>query len=209
MEIILDEIEARVLGALIEKEMSTPEYYPQSLNALTNACNQKSNRDPVVAYDEAAVEQALGRLAAKNLVWQNTAGRGVMKYGESLVKTLNLIPKEAALICELLLRGPQTPGELKNRAPRLAAFEGWPELNQSLQDLERIPLVAKLPRSPGQKEARFTHLFFGAVSAPETSAPAPSAAPDRRSSLEQEVQALRRELQELKDQFQEFKKQFE
>ena len=149
------------------------------------------------------------RLSAKNLVWQNSSGRGVMKYGEGLVKRLNLIPKEAALICELLLRGPQTAGELKNRAPRLAAFEGWPELNQALQDLERIPLIAKLPRAPGQKEARYTHLFFGAVASTESQASGPSPAPDRFSSLEQEVQALRQELQELRDQFQEFKKQFE
>ncbi len=211
MEIVIDEREARVLGCLMEKRLATPEYYPLSLNALTNACNQKSNRDPVVAWDEAAVAAAGDSLIAKKLVNKSMVGR-VPKYEELFTTTRTLVPREAAVLCELLLRGPQTPGELRNRATRLAPFESMEAVLETLANLESWHLAQRLARLAGHKESRYAQLLTGAPpAAPETKAPAVASAPEgaeRMAALEVEVQALRDEVQQLRDTLESFKKQF-
>ncbi|HQP30285.1 MAG TPA: YceH family protein [Deltaproteobacteria bacterium] len=205
--------EIRVLASLIEKEFSTPDYYLLSLNALTNACNQKTNRDPVVAYDEAAVLAALDGLKDKRLVWESTSGR-VAKYEETFLKTKNLSRGEAAVLCELMLRGPQTLGEIKAHAERMYAFTGTDEVAAVLDSLCDMGYTLKLPRLAGHKEPRYVQLL--AVE-PEDLSPAPSleTAPrmpepaERIESLEREVDALRQELSELKQSFLDFMKQFD
>jgi uncharacterized protein len=218
MPTMLTEIETRVLGSLVEKQVTTPEYYPLTLNALTLACNQKNNRTPVTSYDEIAVAQALETLREKNLayVFYGSTSR-VPKYKHVLPEVMHLSPPELALLCVLLLRGPQTPGELATRAFRLYEFSGLEEVESTLNSLisrEPDPLVTRLPRQPGQKEARFAHLLSGEVSIDaggEQVAPARSRSrgDDRLIALEAEVETLKAELGMLKKQFERFKKQFE
>src|SRR6476469_520565 len=158
---LLDPVEVRVLGALIEKEATTPEYYPLSLNALVNACNQKSNRFPVVDYDEETVKDAIERLRAKRLAMVIIGSGRVTKYSQSVSEHLNLGRRELAALCILLLRGPQTLGELKDRADRIFSFGDLEEAERTLDKLAEwpsCPLAKKQPRQPGQKEARYAHL---------------------------------------------------
>src|SRR5215210_179386 len=163
---ILTEIEARILGSLIEKQLTTPEYYPLTLNALVNACNQKNNREPVVSYDEHAVSTAMEALRDRNLVYvfYGSTSR-VPKYKHMLPDVYELEPSETAVICVLLLRGAQTLGELRERTGRLYEFRGLGDVNETLDALMKRdePLVVKLERQPGQKEARFAHLLSGEV----------------------------------------------
>jgi len=197
--------EARVLGSLIEKQLTTPDYYPLTLNALTNACNQLSNRDPVVSYDENTVVRAIEVLREKRLATLYSGGESrVAKYKHTLTDALLLTPAEVALLCVLLLRGPQTVGELRTRTERLFKFDNLPEVEAALHALaarQPQPLVAKLPRQPGTKESRYAQLLSEAERAvppaPAESAP-PAPAPDRFAQLEAEVAALRREFDELK-----------
>jgi uncharacterized protein len=209
MDLLLHPVEVRVLGALLEKEITTPEYYPLSLNALVNACNQKSNRDPAVNFDEATVEQALHSLRDKGLLLSITgAGSRVQKYAHRISEKLNLGRPELAILCELMLRGPQTLGELRNRAVRMHPFE---DLEQVQSVIDRLPeLMVKLDRRSGEKESRFAHLLSGTPAISETE-PEPAIAPrhDRITALEAEVAELRQELEDLKQQFAGFRKQFE
>lgn len=210
MDLILHPIEVRVLGALLEKEITTPEYYPLSLNALVNACNQKSNRDPVVAFDSDTVEQALQSLRDKGLLLSvSGVGSRVLKYGHRISEKLNLGRRELAILCELMLRGPQTTGELRNRAERMHKFD---DLEQVESVIERMPeLITKLPRRPGEKESRYAHLLSGApsVSAVEPDVEVVAPKGDRIGALEAQVLAMRQELDELKEQFAGFRKQFD
>jgi uncharacterized protein YceH (UPF0502 family) len=214
MDFVLDPIETRVLGALLEKEMTTPEYYPMSLNALVNACNQKSNRDPVVSYDDAAVEDAISTLKPKGLTLTITgAGSRVAKYAHRLSEKLNLGRRETAILCELMVRGPQTVGELKNRAGRMHGFDDLQEVESVLERMAE--LVTKLPRRPGEKEQRYAHALSGEPqsaeafenSPVETSPAHPRA--DRLAAIEAETARLREELEDLKRQFADFRRQFE
>jgi hypothetical protein len=203
----LDAAELRVLGALMEKESATPEYYPLSLNALVNACNQKSNRDPVVSFDEEIVEQALEGLRHKGMATRIT-GRDVRvpKHGQSFTEKFNLGRREAALMCLLMLRGPQTPGELRSRSDRLYTFDDLEAVESTLNRLTEMEFVKKLPRQPGSRESRWTHLLAGDVEAAEEAA-APvmeRATPDR-----ERIAALEREVAELRRQFEEFRRNFE
>jgi uncharacterized protein YceH (UPF0502 family) len=218
VNILLNEIECRVLGALIEKEITTPEYYPLSLNALINACNQKSNRDPVMNLDEAAVRQALHTLDGQSLVRSVSATDSrVTKYEHRLQEAFNFYRHEIAILCVLLLRGPQTPGELRVRAERMHAFEDLGAVQSSLQHLMKRepPLVKLLPRQPGTKEARFTHLLSGDLEAWESKPEmglqiaASPADGDRVTHLEREVASLKDDIADLKQQFAAFRKQFE
>ena len=211
MDLSLDAEQVRVLGSLLEKEVTTPEYYPLSLNALLNACNQKSNRDPVVHFDEQIVERALYTLRDTGLLLNVTgAGSRVPKFGHRLSEKLNLGRRELAIICELMLRGPQTVGELRTRAERMHRFDDLAEVESVL---DRMPeLVTKLPRRPGEKEVRYAHLLSGpppaAVDTGELIADsAPPARSDRIATLEAEVAQLRRELEDLQKQFAGFQKQ--
>lgn len=192
--------EVRVLGALVEKEITTPEYYPLTLNALVNACNQKSSREPVVNYEEDTVSQALTLLRNKGLGLRITgAGHRVEKYGHTLGEKLNLGRREMALLCVLMLRGPQTVGELRGRAERMHAFEDLEEVERCLEALaarDPDPLVTPMPRG------RWAHLLSGA---PEDVA---EAAPEK-AGLEQRVSTLEREVEQLKQQLEGFRKQFE
>jgi uncharacterized protein len=209
----LDSHEVRVLGSLLEKEITTPEYYPLSLNALVNACNQKSNRDPVVHFDEDTVENALELLREKGLSLNITgAGSRVPKYGHRLSEKLNLGRRELAILCELMVRGPQTVGELRNRAERMHSFSDLAEVESVLERMAE--LVTKLPRRPGEKEVRYAHLLSGvpeAASAVEEQTAETVAAPrgDRIAAIEAEIAQLRREIEEMKQQFAGFQKQFE
>jgi uncharacterized protein YceH (UPF0502 family) len=217
----LNDEEVRVLGALIEKQIATPEYYPLTMNALTAACNQKNNRHPVVAYDEATVELAVESLRHRNLAYVfYGAGSRVPKYKHVAAENLSLNPAELALVCVLMLRGPQTLGELRERAGRLHEFSGLEEVESVLNALatREESLVVRLARAPGQKEARYAHLLSGeVVEHAQEGGPAASASPtharpsgaDRISKLEQEVETLRAELDRFRQEFAEFRKQFE
>jgi len=215
---VLNDIEARILGALVEKQVTTPEYYPLTLNSLMLACNQKNNRTPVTSYDETTVAQALESLREKNLayVFYGSTSR-VPKYKHVLPEVMHLSQPELALMCVLLLRGPQTPGELATRGFRLYEFSGLEEVESTLNSLisrEPDALVIRLPRQPGQKEARFAHLLCGEVSIDivhEEATPARGRGRDndRMASLEAEVETLRTEVMRLREQFDGFKKQFE
>jgi uncharacterized protein YceH (UPF0502 family) len=215
MNILLNEVEARVLGALLEKETTTPDYYPLSLNALLNACNQRSNREPVMNLDEAAIRNALDALQQNNLAGPaKGADSRVTKYEHRLQEIFNFDRREAAILCVLLLRGPQTPGELRGRTERMYRFEDLDQVQSALQQLmRREPLVKLLPRQPGTKEARYAHLFSGDVEgwvAPTaTIAAAPSSDGSRITQLEEEIASLKSELAELKQQMSDFRKQFE
>ena len=219
MSAIMNEAEVRVLGSLVEKQVTTPEYYPLTLNALVQACNQKSNRSPVVSYDEGTVERAAESLRAKNLVYlfYGSTSR-VPKYKHMMSEVFGLSPRELAVMCVLMLRGHQTPGELRGRADRLYDFQSLQEVEETLDSLsakEPEPLVLKLPRQPGQKEVRYAHLLAGEVTPEQFSVPEQAEAPhvtpraDRLSALEQEVATLREQLDTLRQEFEEFKKQFD
>ena len=218
--LILNEYELRVLGALVEKQIATPDYYPMTLNALTNACNQKNHRDPVTSFDEATVVRALDALRDKNLtyVFHGSDSR-VPKYGHLFSKVYDLNPQEIAVLIVLMLRGPQTPGELRSRTPHLIVFDSLSQVEETLQNLSvrDEALVVKLPRVAGMKEARYAHQLSGPVNIEEiavTLKPEPAvvhvrADNERTAKLEAEVAALRQELHELKEQFAAFRKQFE
>lgn len=216
---ILTSAEVRVLGSLIEKEITTPEYYPLTLNALTNACNQISNRDPVVSFDEKTVARALEGLREKKLAWMVTGVGRVPKYEHRFSEALQLAEQEIAVLCVLMLRGPQTVGEIRGRTGRLYEFKELEEVELTLQALmaSQPPLVLRLPRQPGTKESRYAHLLAGEISIEEREA-TPRLEPatlevrqenERLSRLESELAQVRTELEEVKTQFLEFKKQFE
>jgi uncharacterized protein YceH (UPF0502 family) len=219
MDIVLNGVEARVLGSLVEKDVTTPDYYPLSLNALVNACNQKNNRDPVMNLDEDAVRQALDTLQAKRLAGPtSSADSRVTKYEHRLQEVFNFTRGETAILCVLLLRGPQTPGELRGRTERMHHFEDLTEVQSSLQRLmQRDPaLVRVLPRQPGTKESRYKHLFSGDVEevtvdgpSGQSSVPRGAADNDRIARLEDEVANVRKELADLKQQLATFQKQFQ
>jgi len=211
METILTDIETRVLGSLIEKQVTTPEYYPLTLNALTLACNQKNNRHPVTSYSENQVADALESLREKNLayVFYGSTSR-VPKYKHVMPEVMHLSHPELALMCVLMLRGAQTLGELRGNGGRLYEFSSLEEVEENLNKLitrDPDPLVARLPRQAGQKEGRFAHLLNGEidVQALDHAPPIPS----RRTSLEEKVEALTAEVEKLKEQFEQFRKQFE
>ena len=211
MDLLLHPVEIRVLGALLEKETTTPEYYPLSLNALVNACNQKSNRDPVVQFDEALVEEALQSLRDKGLLLTKSgAGSRVVKYGHRISEKLNLGRRELAILCELMLRGPQTLGELRSRCERMHRFDDVSEIESVIE--KQTDLITKLDRRPGEKESRYAHLLSGPPAAEaEASAgmPATITRSDRIDALEAELGEIRTELEDLKRQMAEFKRQFE
>jgi uncharacterized protein YceH (UPF0502 family) len=220
MTILLNEIETRVLGSLVEKDVTTPDYYPLSLNALVNACNQKNNRDPVMNLDEEVVRQALNTLQEKRLAGPtSSADSRVTKYEHRLQEAFNFTRGETAILCVLLLRGPQTPGELRGRTERMHRFEDLTEVQSTLQRLmQRDPPLARvLPRQPGTKEARYMHLLAGDVedvadvarALPPAAVSGNSADGDRIKHLEDEVSGLRKEVADLKQQFASFRKQFE
>lgn len=216
MDFLLTAVECRVLGALIEKDITTPEYYPLSLNALVNACNQKSNREPIMNLDEDTVRSALLSLSGKRLAGPiGSAESRVAKYEHRLQEVFNFTRRETAVVCVLLLRGPQTPGELRGRTERMYQFEGLDEVQSTLQKLIQYdpPLAKVLPRQPGTKEARYVHLFSEDVgqyaTTALTSSPVPSGAGDRVSRLEEEVRTLRQEVSDLKQQVAEMKRVFE
>ena len=213
----INEVEARILGSLVEKQLTTPEYYPLTMNALMAACNQKSNRDPVVSYDETTLMGAIDTLRDKNLVYlYYGTGTRTVKYKHMLPSVYDLDPAGVAIIAVLLLRGPQTLGELRERTGRLHEFGGLGEVQDMLDQLSRRdePLVVKLERQPGQKDSRYAHLLSGevtqqSVTAPRETSSAPSPATDRIAQLETEVTALRSELDEFRSTFDEFRKQFD
>jgi len=215
----LDDIEVRVLGSLIEKELTTPEYYPLSLNSITNACNQKSNRDPVMALAEEDVVRALDSLRLKQLVVLSADGGRVPKYRHLLAEKMGLLPAEQAIICELQVRGPQTVGELRTRGERMHPFGDLAAVEEVLQELlqREKPLIALLPRQPGRKEGRYAQLFSGMPdviveehgAAPEAARVRVAAENNRIAKLEEEVTALRDEVADLRRMVDEFKRQFE
>lgn len=227
MHFILTEIETRVLGSLIEKDITTPDYYPLSLNALVNACNQKNNRDPLMTLDESAVRDALATLQEKRMAGPASgADSRVTKFEHRLQEVFNFDRREIAIVCVLLLRGPQTPGELRGRTDRMYHFEALEDVVSTLDRLAQRepPLAAVLPRQPGTKESRYMHLFSGeppeliggsgtSVGAGDSPAhPATSSAAsttERIARLEQEVSILRHELSEVQQQLANFRKQFE
>ncbi len=207
----LNETEVRVLGSLVEKDITTPDYYPLSLNALVNACNQKNNRDPVMTLDENTVRDALAALQEKHLAGPASgADSRVTKYEHRLQEVYNFTRGETAVLCVLLLRGPQTPGELRGRTERMHRFETLDDVVATLDHLAHRdpPLATILPRQPGTKESRYAHLFAGDnVLAGNVETPTqPSAAPEPRDSR---LDRLEQELADLKREFREFQKRFE
>jgi uncharacterized protein YceH (UPF0502 family) len=213
---VLSEVECRVVGALIEKDITTPDYYPLSLNALVNACNQKNNRDPVMTLDENAVRDALHSLQEKRLAGPaGGADSRVSKYEHRIQEVFNFTRAETAIMDVLLLRGPQTPGELRGRTERMYRFEELSDVQSTLQKLmqREPPLVKMLPRQPGTKESRYAHLLAGDVEgyiAPPENASIHGIQDDERViRLETEVAELRREVADLKHQMESFRKQFE
>ena len=224
VNLVLNEIEARVLGVLLEKEITTPDYYPLSLNALINACNQKSNRDPIMNLDEGSVRSALRALDDNSLARSvSAADSRVTKYEHRLQEAFNFDRREAAIFCELLLRGPQTPGELRSRGERMHHFDDLGEVQSALQRLmSREPALVKvLARQPGTKESRYIQLLSG--DAEPASSPVEREAPstarqqniettdvgDKLVRLESEIAELRRDIADLRQQFAAFRKQFE
>jgi len=212
---VLSPVEVRVLGALVEKDLTTPDYYPLSLNALVNACNQKNNRDPVTSLTEDAVREALHSLQEKRLAGPTSgADSRVTKYEHRLQERYNFDRREIAILCVLLLRGPQTPGELRGRTERMHRFGDLDEVQSGLQRLgQREPaLVKMLPRVPGTKESRYAHLLAGDVEGLEPPPPTvyvPSAEVQRIAHLEEQVATLQQEVATLKQQMADFRKQFE
>ena len=215
----LNDVEVRVLGCLIEKELTTPEYYPLTLNSLTNACNQKSNRDPLMALTEENIVRALDSLRFKQLVVLSADSGRVPKYRHILAEKMGLMPAEQAILCELLVRGPQTVGELRTRGERMHPFGDVTAVDEVLQELmvRETPLITLLPRQPGRKEGRYAQLFSGI---PEMSEESPENRPEparqrvlaeneRITKLEEEVTALRGEVTILQQMMAEFKAQFD
>ncbi|HWX54375.1 MAG TPA: YceH family protein [Verrucomicrobiae bacterium] len=216
MTIVLNEVEARVLGSLIEKDITTPEYYPLSLNALVNACNQKSSRDPVMTLDEEAVRLALRNLSDKRLAGPAGGADGrVTKYEHRMQEVFNFNRGEVAVLCVLLLRGPQTPGELRGRTERLYRFAELEDVQSTLQRLMQRdpPLARMLQRQPGTKEARYMHLLSGdaepALNIEEAHATPGAAGDGRVARLEDEVADLKKDVADLKQQLADLRKQFE
>jgi uncharacterized protein YceH (UPF0502 family) len=222
MEIRLSEVAARVLGALVEKEITTPEYYPLSLNALVNACNQKSNREPVMDLEDDAVTAALRSRSDLELAGAaDTNDSRVRKYEHRLQEAFNFTRPETAVLCVLLLRGPQTPGEIRGRGERLHHFEELSDVQAGLRKLmqREPPLVKVLPRQPGTKESRYVHLLCGDVTDSAGEAATLAREPvsvsnggenaDRIARLERELAGLKNEIAELQQQFAQFRKQFE
>jgi uncharacterized protein len=212
----LSATEVRVLGSLIEKDITTPDYYPMSLNALINACNQKNNREPVTSLGESEVREALDGLQNQGLAGPaHGADSRVTKFEHRAYEKLNLGRREIAVLCVLLLRGSQTPGELRGRTERLYNFEDLADVQSTLQRLmeREPPLVRVLPRQPGTKEARYIHLLVGVESLADSAlaepVPEPARGASRVDELEKEVVEIRREISDLKQQFADFKKQFE
>jgi hypothetical protein len=217
LEYTLNGLESRVLGALIEKEMTTPEYYPLTLKALTAACNQKSNREPVMELDEAAVVRGLDGLKGKRLLLQSDASR-VPRYEEIFARHHKLVNREMAVLCLLLLRGPQTVGELRGRSERMYGFATLEETEEVLESLAEMGFLLKMGRQPGQKECRYAHLLAGEIVEPVASAGAARpeeatlrvrAENERLAGLELEIQVMREELAELRQAFADFRAQFE
>jgi uncharacterized protein YceH (UPF0502 family) len=221
MTYALNPVEARILGVLIEKQLSTPEYYPLTLNALINACNQKSNRDPVMSLDEAAVVEALNSLRQKNLVWQiMTHGSRTAKYEHNMKDVADFSEGQLAVLCELMLRGPQTIGELRTRTARLTEFYGLSDVEYTVKKLmadESGPFAVQLPRRPGHKESRYAHLFCEVDASEDTYESPITATPTRQSDadnrridvLEKKVEELQAALSDLRDQFLIFKRELE
>lgn len=221
----LDPVEIRVLASLVEKAITTPEYYPLTVKALTAACNQKSNRDPVMSLSEAEVMDALERLRYNHLlVWQvDQAGSRTPKFRHALTKVFTFSPREVAVMCELMLRGPQTQGELRTHCARLVEFSSLDEVRETIEDLEKregAPLVMKLPPGPGRREVRYGHLLgreedrpaspgTGSDANDDSAREAPPSPGTRRETLEREVAELRKELEALRAEFADFKRQFE
>jgi hypothetical protein len=221
MPVALSALEARVIGCLIEKQITTPDQYPLSLNALTNACNQKSNRDPVLDLDERQVQGVIDGLVRRQLVMERSGfGSRVPKYQHLFCNTeygsLKFTPQQTAIVCELLLRGPQTPGELRTHAARMAPLHDVTEVESAVEDLMTRPdgpFAVKLAREPGRRESRYMHLFGdepipeSALAAPGAEEPDPAAAGggfalrDRIAALEADVAGLRAELAELRARF--------
>ncbi len=212
----LTEVEARVVGALVEKQITTPEYFPLTLNSLTAACNQKTNRDPVVSYDEETVQTALDSLCNKNIALIiYRSGSRVAKYKHMFPKVYEISPAEVAVLCVLMLRGFQTLGEIRERSSRLYEFSGLGEVNETLEGLIKRDdsLVMKLERQAGQKEVRFAHLLCGEIDVANlpvsTFGSSKHADIERVTKLEEQVKTLQNELDEFKAAFTEFKKQFD
>jgi hypothetical protein len=217
MDAQLDSVEIRVLGALLEKEIATPEYYPLSLNALVNACNQRSNRDPVVAYREDTVETALESLRAQGLALRITGGDSrVPKHAQRFTEKFNLGRREAAILCVLMLRGPQTVGELRGRSERLYSFEDLEGVESTLERLAEMEFARKLPRQAGYKEARWGHLLSGDIAVEEDvpAAGPPPAIAERAGAVRvtadgERIAALEREIAILRREFEDFRRRFE
>jgi uncharacterized protein YceH (UPF0502 family) len=213
MEGLIDAIGVRVLGSLIEKEITTPDNYPLTLNALTTACNQTSNRDPVMSLDEAAVLNSLDELARRALVrGVHRSDSRAKRYRHLMAETMTLHPAEIAVMCVLMLRGAQTAGEIRTRSVRLFEFRDLPHLEVTLQALITLPrpLVVQLPRQPGQKEVRYAHLLSGEpqVDVVQASTSTDTVETSRVDALEQEIASLRAEMAALRGQFEEFRRQF-
>jgi uncharacterized protein len=210
----LDPVSVRVLGSLVEKESTTPDNYPLTLNALVGACNQTSNRDPVLALDDATVAQAIAELSRRSLVREvYRSDSRAKRYRHLMAETMKLHAAESAVLCVLMLRGAQTTGEIRTRTGRLFEFRDLAHVDVTLQALMTLtePLVAQLPRRPGQKEVRYAHLLSGEPQ-PEATEAAVAADPvesDRITPLEQEVASLRAEVTSLREQFEEFRRQFQ
>jgi uncharacterized protein YceH (UPF0502 family) len=214
MEMILNGTEIRILGSLIEKALSTPEYYPLSLNALTNACNQKSNREPVVSFDENVVVRACDDLERKGLVWKSGVGR-VIKYEERFTRERDLVARESSVLCTLFLRGPQTAGEIRGRTTRMHAFESLEALQETLNNLQEWGYIQRLARLPGHKESRYCHLLSGEPGIIDSEPASAAVEIDSRAGEQRmdrmalDIEALRNDIETLKDAFEGFKKQFE
>jgi uncharacterized protein YceH (UPF0502 family) len=216
MSEILNETEVRVLGSLVEKQLTTPEYYPLTMNALIAACNQKSNRDPVTSLDEDTIAASLDALRERNLVYlfHGSTSR-VVKYKHMLPAVYELDPAETAVLAVLMLRGPQTVGELRGRTDRMHEFSALSEVQETLDALARrdVPLVTRLERQPGQKDARYAHLLSGEIVQDARPRPEPrvsdSSTSERIAELEREVERLSGELASFRETFDEFRKQFD
>ncbi len=209
MDFVLEPLEVRVLGALMEKEVTTPEYYPLTLNSLVAACNQRSNREPVLVVQEEEVQDALERLRERGLIRDvSGAGHRVHKYGHRAGEAFNFDRREHALLCVLMLRGPQTVGELRGRTERMYAFDDLESVEAALGRLaERTPpLVVRLPRRPGEKESRYAHLLGGEV---EVTPGAPQPVGAARLGPEERISRLEEEVANLRRQFEEFRRSFE
>jgi len=224
MPIVLNHIEIRVLGALMEKEVTTPDYYPMSLNALVNACNQKSNREPVMQLDDQTVLDTLDSLREKKLIWhRSVVGARVLKYEHNIKSLYPLSEQEFGVVCVLFLRGPQTVGEIRQRTERLCSFNSLPEAEEVLRELinrDDGPFITELPRQVGRKEPRFVHLFAGQEWIDELIETSESSSPvvvksgkeellKRIDTLEEIVAQLQNELSEVRQEFHDFRRQLE